>query len=390
MSKKILGICATHKKGFMQSASDFLLQKALEAAEEKGAVTNCIRLADYNILPCIGCQNCIKWPPQPCPLNKNPEDQYMEVCNLLDKSDAFIFSFPNYGFHIPPILTTLFTRAPHLDETMKLPIEYNYDQVHRVKGFIVSGKVAGVICISTGIGSEIPISHLSSPFISAKLTIVASAGVSIFEHNSYHPGFKKQPWVKDIEDADFAIDMARGVGKRVVSGSSAFGPITDSVSESSSISQNIYKIPEFSLLDLSGRQRSSDEFTSVWSIFVFGGREASEQVKSFKNAFDEEYRNALNEDKVKLQLFILIPKVPEFITKEFISEETLKGGVPANAIMCWDYAYKDSFNVEDNASAYVILVNKKGEIFYNISGQYSRENFEKVKSMINESFTDSK
>ncbi len=388
MSKKILGVCATHKKGFMQSASDFLLQKALEAAEEKGAVTNSIRLADYNILPCIGCQNCIKWPPQPCPLNKKPEDQYMEVCNLLDKSDAFIFSFPNYGFHIPPILTTLFTRAPYLDETRKLPIEYNYDQVHRVKGFIVSGKVAGVICISTGIGSEIPISHLSSPFISAKLTIVASAGISIFEHNSYHPGFKKQPWVKDIEDADFAIDMARGVGKRVVSGSSAFGPITDGVLQSSSICQNIYRMPEFTLPDLSGSIRSGDEFTNTRSIFIFGGREASEQVKSFKNALDGEYKDVLNEGKVKLQLFILIPKVPEFITKDFISEETLKGGVPANAIMCWDYACKDSFIVEDNASAYILLVNKDGEIFYNFCGQYTGENFEKVKSMINESFID--
>jgi multimeric flavodoxin WrbA len=372
----------------MQSASDFLLQKALEAAEEKGAVTNSIRLADYNILPCIGCQNCIKWPPQPCPLNKKPEDQYMEVCNLLDKSDAFIFSFPNYGFHIPPILTTLFTRAPYLDETRKLPIEYNYDQVHRVKGFIVSGKVAGVICISTGIGSEIPISHLSSPFISAKLTIVASAGISIFEHNSYHPGFKKQPWVKDIEDADFAIDMARGVGKRVVSGSSAFGPITDGVLQSSSICQNIYRMPEFTLPDLSGSIRSGDEFTNTRSIFIFGGREASEQVKSFKNALDGEYKDVLNEGKVKLQLFILIPKVPEFITKDFISEETLKGGVPANAIMCWDYACKDSFIVEDNASAYILLVNKDGEIFYNFCGQYTGENFEKVKSMINESFID--
>jgi hypothetical protein len=220
------------------------------------------------------------------------------------------------------------------------------------------------------------------------LTIVASAGISIFEHNSYHPGFKKQPWVKDIEDADFAIDMARGVGKRVVSGSSAFGPITDGVLQSSSICQNIYRMPEFTLPDLSGSIRSGDEFTNTRSIFIFGGREASEQVKSFKNALDGEYKDVLNEGKVKLQLFILIPKVPEFITKDFISEETLKGGVPANAIMCWDYACKDSFIVEDNASAYILLVNKDGEIFYNFCGQYTGENFEKVKSMINESFID--
>lgn len=386
MSKRILGVCATHKKSFMQSATDFLLQKALEAAEEKGAITDSIRLADYNILPCIGCQNCIKWPPQPCPLNKKPDDQYMEVCNLMDKADAFIFSFPNYGFHIPPILTTLFTRAPHMDESRKLPVEYNYDQVHRVKGFIVSGKVAGVICTSTGIGSEIPISHLSSPFISAKLTIVASAGISIFEHNSYHPGFKKQPWVKNIEDADFAIDMARGVGKRVVSGSSAFGPITDGVLQSSSVRRNIYRMPGFNLYDLNGSERSSEEFTNIQSIFIFGGREASRQVKSFKDDFDKEYGDALCEGGIKLQLFILIPRVPEFITKEFISEETLKGGVPSNAIMCWDYAYKDSFCVEDNASAYILLVNKNGEIFYNFCGEYSRESFEKIKSMINEAF----
>jgi|GEM_PF-960419 len=385
MSKKILGICATHKKGFMQSTSDFLLQKALEAAEEKGAMTESIRLADYTIYPCIGCQNCIKWPPQPCPLNKKPDDQYMQVCDLLEKYDSFIFSFPNYGFHVPTVLTSLFTRAPYIDQSRKLPAEYNYDQVHKVKGFIVRGKVAGVICVSTGIGSEIPISQLSAPFISAKLTIVASAGISLLEYNSYHPGLKSQEWIKDIEDADFAIDMARGVGKRVVTGSTAFAPITDNDLKSASVCQNKYKMPEFELTDLEGNTRSYKEFSNIGAIFVFGGREASSQVKSFVDLFEKQFQEVLNKEEIKIQLFILVPKLPDFITKEFVSQETLKGGVPSKAIMCWDYEYKDNFMVDDSSSAYILLINKDGEVFYSLCGDCTQENFERVKSMVEKS-----
>ncbi|MFW9830833.1 MAG: flavodoxin family protein, partial [Candidatus Thorarchaeota archaeon] len=75
MEVRVLGICGSPKKE--KSSSEFLLSIALEAAQTiEGVKTELLRLADQEILPCTGCDNCVRQ--KPC-----PEDAQDDVPKIL-------------------------------------------------------------------------------------------------------------------------------------------------------------------------------------------------------------------------------------------------------------------------------------------------------------------
>jgi len=106
MTIKVLGICGSPKRE--KSSSEFLLIKALEAAEALGGVeTELLRLADKEILPCTGCDNCVRQ--KPC-----PEDAKDDVPNVLDKMEgahAILFASPSYFATVPGLLKNLIDRS---------------------------------------------------------------------------------------------------------------------------------------------------------------------------------------------------------------------------------------------------------------------------------------
>ncbi len=106
MEIKVLGICGSPKKE--KSSSEYLLAQALEAAKTIGEVeTELLRLADYSILPCTGCDNCVRQ--KPC-----PEDAKDDVPKVLDKMEAaqgIIFASPSYFSTVPGLLKNLIDRS---------------------------------------------------------------------------------------------------------------------------------------------------------------------------------------------------------------------------------------------------------------------------------------
>jgi multimeric flavodoxin WrbA len=106
MTIKVLGICGSPKRE--KSSSEFLLTKALEAAQALGDVeTELLRLADHEILPCTGCDHCVRQ--KPCP--EDAKDDVPTVLDKMEKAHAIIFASPSYFATVPGLLKNLIDRS---------------------------------------------------------------------------------------------------------------------------------------------------------------------------------------------------------------------------------------------------------------------------------------
>jgi len=106
MSVLVLGICGSPKKE--RSSSEFLLRKALEAAGSvEGVETELLRLADHKVLPCTGCDNCVRQ--KPCPLDE--KDDVPKILERMQAADAIIFASPSYWCTVPGLLKNLMDRS---------------------------------------------------------------------------------------------------------------------------------------------------------------------------------------------------------------------------------------------------------------------------------------
>jgi multimeric flavodoxin WrbA len=106
MAITVLGICGSPKKE--KSSSEYLLAKALDAAKAVGKVeTELLRLADYSILPCTGCDNCVRQ--KPCP--EDVKDDVPAVLDKMETAQGIIFSSPSYFSTVPGLLKNLIDRS---------------------------------------------------------------------------------------------------------------------------------------------------------------------------------------------------------------------------------------------------------------------------------------
>jgi multimeric flavodoxin WrbA len=85
MSIKVLGISASPRAN---GNSDLLLKQALAGAESANAQTEYIRLADFNIAPCIECNACYKT--GTCAV----QDDYQLISAKMLEADRLIFATP--------------------------------------------------------------------------------------------------------------------------------------------------------------------------------------------------------------------------------------------------------------------------------------------------------
>ncbi len=207
---KILGVCGTHKKNKKESASWFLLKKALECARELGAETDAINFADYNILPCLGCNVCMTG--KTCPQLKKHEDETLKVVEKIRWSNGIIFSYPVYGLHPPSILCNFIGGRGKAflaeDEVVAGKQLFGESTIFR-------GKFIGSIVNAGGFGMEPALNTFFPAFLHTKAIQVACVGVSLLEYQ-FNPVLKKSGMGKRLEDADWAIEMARSVAKRMV------------------------------------------------------------------------------------------------------------------------------------------------------------------------------
>ncbi len=96
---KVLGIVAGRHGG----NSEILVKEALSAVQEAGGECTLINLFDYNILPCLGCEQCTmkmgdvlmgKGDYEGCVLKK--KDDMDKIVEVMHQQDAIIIGVPTY------------------------------------------------------------------------------------------------------------------------------------------------------------------------------------------------------------------------------------------------------------------------------------------------------
>lgn len=92
MTSKISLIVGSPRKN---KSCNYLIDKAIEGIESLGEnfEINKLFIEDFNILPCTGCDQCLR-DPYECPLSS--EDDSEELKEKLIDSDAILIASPNY------------------------------------------------------------------------------------------------------------------------------------------------------------------------------------------------------------------------------------------------------------------------------------------------------
>jgi multimeric flavodoxin WrbA len=165
---KILGICASHRKGFN---TEYAVERALAAAAAlcPEAETELVRLADFEIKPCIGCHQCFS---QATAGNLCPSlhDGMDELYPKLLAADGIIVGTPVYWWSSSGRLRDF------IDRTNPFCFSAN-------TGFAgaLEGKVGGALAVAYDVhgGTEVAVSSVLAWMLSINLTVVGSAGPHI-------------------------------------------------------------------------------------------------------------------------------------------------------------------------------------------------------------------
>lgn len=97
---KILGICAGRRGG----NSEILTKYALKGAEDAGCEVALLRLQDFEVAPCTGCEVCmskkvINGQDTICSI-PDTADQYSKYVDLVLEADAFVVASPCYNLTV--------------------------------------------------------------------------------------------------------------------------------------------------------------------------------------------------------------------------------------------------------------------------------------------------
>lgn len=179
---KVIGIDCSQK--VKESVSSHLLTKALQKVEQLGGESDSLRLIDYSLTLCTGCNQCVEG--GTCPIS----DDFDTLCGKLQTADALIFSSPVYWGRYPTVLSCFidrmrkFTKPPH-------PLVRKH---------------VGLIAQSVITDSALTIGSFGQLFKSFGMINVISVGIGIMD-------YEKNPQ----EDSN-AVLLAQLVGERVVMG----------------------------------------------------------------------------------------------------------------------------------------------------------------------------
>lgn len=192
---KILGISGSPRKG---RNTEYLLNTALEAASEvEGANTEMIRLSDYRILPCNGCNLCVK--EGRCPLDE--EDDMGELSGRLQEADAVIIAAPSYFASVPGIMKNIIDRSRPL----------------KMQGHLLAGKVISALSVS-GLrngGGEAVVEEIVRFGLSHGMIAVGGCGDPLTQSWSGIGTLQGGRGWRRTSGDETALQNSRGVGRRV-------------------------------------------------------------------------------------------------------------------------------------------------------------------------------
>jgi multimeric flavodoxin WrbA len=97
---KVLGVSGSPRKG---KNTGSLLQSALDAAQEAGAETELLSLAGLSILPCTGCNTCVR--ERRC--SQDGDDDMPAVKQKLEEADGAILAAPSHFGGVPGVMKNM-------------------------------------------------------------------------------------------------------------------------------------------------------------------------------------------------------------------------------------------------------------------------------------------
>ncbi|RLA78866.1 MAG: flavodoxin family protein [Deltaproteobacteria bacterium] len=174
----------------------FLLQKTLEEVEKSGADTTLINLVDFNILPCKGCDKCVKG--KECP----QDDDVGKILEKLESSDAIIIATPTYWGNVSGILKNFMDRS----------------RVARMDEMRLKNKVFAPI-ITSGLrngGAEIAGMSLYSFGLGHGMICVSPTGNPVEEGAFVIGTLQSDSGWRSVKKDDIAVKAAINLGKRVI------------------------------------------------------------------------------------------------------------------------------------------------------------------------------
>lgn len=179
---KILGIVGSPRVG---GNTELLVAEALKAAEEEGAETELLRLADKDVKPCDACLSCRKT--KECKI----KDDFKPIFDKMVEADGIILGSPVYFGSATPQIKALIDRAGYLSVA---------------KGRVFENKVGGPMVVARRAGQNFTFAELLFFFIHQGMIVPGSTywNVAI--------GREKGEVTKDEE----GMQTARNFGKKVV------------------------------------------------------------------------------------------------------------------------------------------------------------------------------
>ena len=197
---KVLGVSGSPRKG---KNTGSLLQAALDAAQEAGAETELLSLAGLTILPCTGCNTCVK--EKRC--SQDGDDDMPAVKQKLVEADGIIFAAPSYFGGVPGVMKNM------MDRTRSLKMDGNRLKDRVCSALSLSGLRHG--------GAEQVADHLARFGLMHGMVVVGGVGDPVSEGYFGIASLQgDEGWRRATGDA-LALKNARGVGRRVVEVSGA-------------------------------------------------------------------------------------------------------------------------------------------------------------------------
>jgi multimeric flavodoxin WrbA len=188
---KILGISGSP----VERGTYFLLEQALNAASEKGAETELIKLIDYKLEFCQACNNCLK--DKKCII----EDDLGKIAEKLINADGIIIGSPSYFGSVTAIMKNFMDRSRYLKMT-------NHTLKDKFLGAIAtSGLNQG------GAQSTIETIHFFG--LLHAMIIVGPAGRPETEANMVVGTLERDEGWRNIKKDIKAIKLARNLGERM-------------------------------------------------------------------------------------------------------------------------------------------------------------------------------
>ena len=191
---RIIGVQGSPRKSRNTEA---LLRHALAAAEEAGAETELVNLAELNIKPCIGCNTCVR--EKRCPLDD--EDDMGAVKEALLSADGVVFASPSYFGAVPGLLKNVMDRS----RSLKM-------DGHRLRDKVVSAvAVAGLMH-----GGAEPVAESIMHFgLTHGMIAVGGCGNPLTEAHYGTASLQGDAGWRRVGDDEIGLSYAAGVGRRV-------------------------------------------------------------------------------------------------------------------------------------------------------------------------------